>query len=223
MPLISILLILSMMYSIAPVSVVSSFAITCFPVFIIMAWVGFSIPSGENIVIEQIILLRMKNSLLYYIGKIFFLLVLGCIATFICLVFPVIIYIRSSMELFNRQLQVYDMINAFFLLNGCAFAGGSLGSLLHPSVMRNQKSAALLTVLVVVLTIIRASVIQEFPILKYVLWTLPPLYNAINLYVGTDSFQLSQTIRIFTSFMTYGIIYSMIKTVISYQKKFHYV
>ncbi|MCM1143426.1 MAG: hypothetical protein NC318_05620 [Blautia sp.] len=222
MPLLCLLIILSMMYSVGPLSVVSGFSMTGFPVFIIMAWVGFGIPSSENTAIEQIIFLRIKNKLLYYISKIVFLLVLGCMVSLICLIVPLIVHIKSPLGLFDRPLRIFDIVNAFFLLNGCAFAGGSLGSLFPPAVMHNQKQAALLTTLVTVLTIIQTSVIKEFPILKYILWTLPPLDNVMTLRTDTDFFQSAQTVKIFLSLMTYGAIYSMIKTVISYWKKFDY-
>lgn len=76
---------------------------------------------------------------------------------------------------FIMPLTAYDVLNAFILVAGCSFAGGALGSLLHPRVMEDRKLAVVLTVLFSVLTVVRTGLVQEITSLKYVAWILPPV------------------------------------------------
>lgn len=218
-PFLAMVVLLYMMYSVSPVSIVSSFSMSCYMVFFIMVWIGFDAPSSENTVMEQIQFLRVQSAWIYYISKVVFLIVLGFLIVCICIILPILINVFSQMELFNRPLTGYDVCNAFLLLGGCSFAGGMLGSILHPGVMRNRKAATLLTILFAVLTIIRTSVVQKFSFLKWIVWILPPVDKVPEIYRNAEYFQLAQTIKILLFLVTYGIIYSMIKSIIQNGRK----
>ena len=64
MPFIVTVVFLAVLYSSRPVSIESSFALTCFLLFGVMAWAGYTFPSGEDTVMEQILFLRVKSGLL---------------------------------------------------------------------------------------------------------------------------------------------------------------
>lgn len=220
MPLVVMLILLYLMYSISPVGVVSSFSMSCYMIFIIMVWAGFTVAVVEDPIMEQIQLLRVENALCYYLGKIFFVFVLGLAGSCICLFFPVAVNLIRQGQLFGRPLLISDLVHAFFLLLGSSFAGGTLGSLWHPMVMRERKMALLLTVLAAVLTIIKGAVVQEIPFLKWLVWVLPPVDEVMENYGHAEFFACSQTLKIFLFLMTYSLIYSMIKSAVSYKRKF---
>ncbi len=220
MPLVIMAVFLYMMYSIKPTGIVDSFSISGYLVFFIMVWISLLVSSSEDVVMEQIQLLRVQKSVYYYFSKVIFLMAVGLIVELICLIFPIVQNILNHNELFLRQLTVYDLLNAFLLLGGCSFAGGSIGSLFHPRVLRDRKLAIVLTVLVTVLASIRTVLTQEVPILKAVLFIVPPLDRISVVYGQTDVFQLHQTMVIFLWLVFYGIVFSMVKSVICYRRKF---
>lgn len=220
MPLIVMLSLLYFMYSMSPVGVVSSFAMSCYMIFLITTWAGFTVSAVEDPIMEQIQILRVGSVRCYYISKILFLFVLCLAGTGICLVFPVAADIAYRGGLFSRQLTAYDLLHSFLLLLGSSFAGGTLGSILHPMVMRERKMALLLTVLAAVLTIIKGAVVREISFLKWLVWILPPVDHVMGNYGHEEVFTWPQTLKIFLFLMTYGMIYSMIKSVVSDKRRF---
>lgn len=191
MPLVVMLILCYFMYSMSPVGVVSSFSMSCYMIFGIMVWVGFTVSALEDPVMEQIQLLRVESALCYYLGKILFVFALGLAGTCICLFCPVAFNIVKQGRLFGRQLMVLDLVHAFFLLLGSSFAGGTLGSVLHPMVMRERKMALLLTVLAAVLTIIKGAAVREIPFLKWLIWALPPVDEVMGSYGHAEFFSLT--------------------------------
>ena len=220
MPLVVMLVLLYFMYSISPVDVVSSFSLSCYIIFSIMVWIGYTVSAAEDLVMEQIEMLRVESAWCYYMGKVLFVFVLGFAGTCLCLFFPVAVNMIKQGQLFDRQLTLPDLLHAFFLLLGSSFAGGALGSILHPTVMRERKMALLLTILAAVLTIIKGAAVQEISVLKWITWVLPPVNNVMGSYGHAEYFSFLQTLKIFLFLMTYGIIYSMIKSAVSYKRKF---
>lgn len=224
MPFVALAVFLYMMYSVSPAGIVGCFCVTCYMVFPLMAWVGFSVSSSENEVMEQILMLRVQSNTVYYMGKALFLIIIELLVDFICLVFPlaknILSYLANKTFIFDRQLMGYDVLNIVLLLVGCSFVGGALGSLLHPCVIRDRKFAVLLTLLAVVLTVIRTSVIQEIPVFKLIAWVLPPIDKILIIYGSENSFSLVKTCSIFLPLMLYGVIYSLAKSVICCKRKF---
>lgn len=220
MPLIAAAVFLYMMYSIKPLNVVSSYLISSTVIFLLMMWVGLSVSSGENVVSEQLILLRMQSEGGYYTGKIIFL---GCIVLLfdgLFTFFPVVQNLINSGGMFVRPLLVSDVVNAFFIQGGCAIAGAALGSLLHPRVMIDRKLAILLTVLLAVLSVARVSVTAWLPALKVILWVLPPVMLPAEVFGNSEYFQGGQTAWIFIELMIYGIVYCAVKSLLCHRNKF---
>lgn len=224
MPFIVVFIFMYMMYTgIGKVEIVDFFCITCYLVFLVMVWTGFSVASADNEVMEQILMLRVNNNSVYYMGKELFLIVIGLLINCICLAFPVIKYILSVMSrtlIFDRQLMGSDILNAFILLSACSIVGGTLGSFLHHNVMRDRKAAMLITLLAAVLTIIRTSIVSEIPVLKFITWILPPVDKIFIIYGKEDYFGLAQTCGIFMMLLVYGAMYSLIKSVICCKRKY---
>lgn len=220
MPLVMMAVFLYMMYSIKPTGIVDSFSISCYLVFFIMVWIGLSVSSAEDTVMEQIQLLRVRNPVSYYLGKVIFLVVMGLAVDLICVVFPIVQNLLNHKALFLRPLTGYDILNAFLLLWGGSFVGGAIGSFFHPRIMRDRKLAIVLTVLVTILTSIRTTLVQEVPVFRFAAWIFPPLDRVSFVYGQSDVFQLKKTVMIFLILLLYGIIFSVLKSVICCKKKF---
>lgn len=220
MPLVVIIVYQYTMYTIMPVGIVDSFVMASYLVFFVLVWTGLSVSADENPVMEQIQLLRVRSSLCYYLSRAAVLAVLGLSASTICVLFPVIQNLLNHKALFLRPLTAYDVLNAFILVAGCSFAGGALGSLLHPRVMEDRKLAVVLTVLFSVLTVVRTGLVQEITFLKYVAWILPPVDRVSYIYGNADEFRLIQTGILFAALAAYGAALVIIRSCICQKRKF---
>lgn len=220
MPLVMMAVFLYMMYSIKPTGIVDSFSISGYLVFFLMVWISLLVSSSEDTVMEQIQFLRVQKPVYYYFSKVIFLMMVGLVVELICLIFPIVQNILNNNGLFLRQLTAYDILNAFLLLCGCSFVGGSIGSLFHPRVLRDRKLAIVLTVLVTVLSSIRTVLTSEVPILKTLLWIVPPLDRISVVYGQTDIFVLKKTAVLVIWLVLYGMIFSAVKSIICYRRKF---
>lgn len=220
MPLIVSVIFLYTMYTIKPQQIVSSYLVSSVFLFFVMVWVGLSVNSGENIVTEQILLLRVQSVPSYYASKVIFLICIALLADVLYALFPVIQNILNGGDMFTRQMLVSDVINALLLQGGSAFAGAALGSLLHPRVMKNRKLAIVLTVFFTTLTLTSTSLTAVFPALKAILWVVPPVMIPAEIYGKAEYFSWGSTGALFAALILYGIIYSAMKSIICHRNKF---
>lgn len=222
MPLVATAIFLLVMYSKSnwPVGVVSSCIITCYWVFLLMVWIGFSVSSAESPLMEQIICLRVQSNVYYYLGKMLFLMILGFIVNIICLLYPIVINLLSQGGLFERPLSVPDILNYFVLLCGSSMAGCSLGSFFHSRVMRDRKLAIVLTVLAATITIVRTAIINWAPFTKIFIWVLPPLDTMSKTYYEIKFFQIGKSFSLFLILFLYALIVFVVKSFICYKRKF---
>lgn len=219
MPLIVLLLFIYLMNSSKSANIEGEFAITCYVVFCLMAWVGFTLPACEDAVMEQIQFLRVKGSPFYFAAKIAALAFIGLLSVGICMIHPVLEWIAGDMCLFDRPLAGYDVLAAALLFAACSFAGGALGGFLHPGVMKNRKMATMLTTLFVLLVVIKKSITGEIPFLNYLLWIFPSVDKAAGIYRGWESYGFAQICGIICMMLLYGAVYSGVRCVVCYYFK----
>lgn len=220
MPSILIIFFLFTAYSVKPYDVMSGYLITCVFVFLIMDWIGMTEAQRENPVMEQLLLLKGGNPTQYYISKFLFLFLLSLIVSVICAAFPSFENWISGGDLFTRPLLLQDIVNAFILLVGCGICGASIGSFLHPRVLRDRKQAIALTVLITILMISRYGIVERVPILKYLMWILPPVMLPQKMFGNEEYFRIDQSIWIFLLLLIYAIVYFAIKSYICQRRKF---
>lgn len=219
MPLALTSVFIYMIYSTMPVTVVDSILVSCYFAFLTMVWIGFSTSSDENPVMEQIQLLRIQSRWLYYMSKMVFLVTIGGLVSCICTFFPVVQNLLNGGNLFTRQLTGYDVLNGLILLIGYSFVGGAMGSLLHPRVMKDRKTAVALTALLTLLSLTRKAWMKNTP-LRVLAWCFPPVDKVAEVYRDVDSFRLTQTVIIFSILVIYGIVLGIAKSIICEKKKF---
>jgi len=222
MPLVVTAIFLFVMYSsdARPVGVVTSCLITCNWVFLLMVWIGLSVSSDESPVMEQIIFLRVKSNVYYYLSKMLFLIILGFIVNSICLLYPIIINLLNNGTVFERPLTNFDILNCLILLCGSSVAGCSLGSFFHSRVMKDRKMAIVLTVLFATVTIVKIPIINSFPLIKIVTWILPPLDMVSRIYGSVKIFQVENSVKLFFILFVYAILVFIVKSLICYRRKF---
>lgn len=220
MPFVVLAAFLRILYSVKPLDVISGYLLSSVFCFLLMVWTGASVVQRENPVMEQVLYLKMGNPVKYYLGKCLFLFIIALIPDLFCTFVPVMINALNDSDMFIRPIEVADLINAFLLMAGCGSSGAALGSLLHPRIMKDGKLALMLTALLTILSVVRVGIAQKIPVLKYILWILPPVMLPQQVYGNTAYFQIGQSICIFGILFLYTIIYSVIKSIGCHRNKF---
>ncbi len=220
MPAIFTAIFLYLMYSTKPLYIVSGFLISSTFIYLLMIWIGLTVAANENVVTEQLMLLRVQSSGYYYSSKVIFLMCITLFFSILCTGIPVMINVINGYDLFVRGLLISDVGNAFLLHLGCGFAGATLGNLMHPRVMKDRNIAIILTVFFAILSVVQKPIIEVLPILKGILWILPPIMLPAERYGNAEYFQWGHTLVIFIVLMLYGAGYSVIKSVICNKNKF---
>lgn len=219
MPFVVTAICMYVMYSVKPLEIISSYLISGVIIFLVMVWIGMTTAHNERVVEEQILYLRMENSVSYYCGKFLFLFCIALLLDVIYTFFPVISNMINGYALFTERLGTFEVINAFILQLGTALLGGSVGNLLHPRIMRDRKLAIVITVLVVVIAITIPVLEQQYPILKLFLWIFPPVVLPSEIYGKAVVFNLNQTFLIFITMLAYTAVYAGIKGLLCSRKR----
>ena len=219
MPFIVVFVFMRFMYSIKPINVVSGCLITVNFLFLLMVWVGMTEINREIRSLEQIMELRVHKTGAYFGGKMLFLFFLSLMMSSICTIWPCIQNIIEKGTFFERAYMPDDMINSFLLNLGSAYSGVMLGSLLHPDVCRDRKTAIALTALFALLADIRGVMILTSPALKYFLWFLPNVSLAGVQYGKAEYFNLNITLGYFCMLMIYAGVYGVVGSLWQYKKR----
>lgn len=220
MPLITTAIFLYMMYSIKPLDIVNSYLVSSTFIFLLMVWIGLSVSFSETIVTEQILLLRVQSAGCYYTSKVFFLILIALFGNIIYIMFPVFQNWINGYDLFDRKMSISDVGNAFFLQGGCAFIGTAVGSFMHPRIIKNRKIAIALTVCLAVLSIVSTAITTSLPVLKGIFWILPPTMLPATVYGNAEFFEWGQTAIVFLVLFFYGMVLSILKSIICHKNKF---
>ena len=219
-PLIGLFVVFQVMYSVMPIEIVSNFTLMSLILFIIMVGVGMTCQAIEPEVSEQIIILRIQSERKYYIGQVLFFAVLSAGVTLLSLVYPVIKHFLNGKMLFTRNIQPSDIIGGFLLMFACSFVGCMVGDIFSPRVIRKRETGMILTIILALISVVRIGILVEAPILKYILWIVPPVSDMVGWFTRDEYFQMGKVLAAFFILMVYGCVLAVIKVEVSRFRKF---
>lgn len=219
-PLIGLFVVFQVMYSVMPIDIVSNFTLMSLILFIIMVGVGMTCQTIEPEVSEQIIILRIQSERKYYIGQVLFFAALSAIVTLLSLCYPVIKHFLNGKMLFTRNIQLPDIIGGFLLMFACSFVGCMVGDIFSPRVIRKRETGMILTIILALISVVRIGIVAEAPILKYILWIVPPVSDMVGWFTRDEFFQMGKVLAAFFILMIYGCALAVIKVEVSRNRKF---
>ncbi|MBD5520292.1 MAG: hypothetical protein HDR03_03580 [Lachnospiraceae bacterium] len=219
-PLIGLLAVFQVMYSIMPIDIVINFALMSLILFIIMVGVGMTCQRIEPEVSEQIIILRIQSERKYYIGQVIFFAVLSGMFAFLSLCYPIINHFLNGKMLFTRNVQPSDIIGGFLLMFACSFVGSMMGEIFSPRVIRKHEAGIILTIFCALISLVKIGIVDEIPILKYILWIVPPVSDVVKWFMTDENFQMVKVLEAFSILMVYGCALAIIKVEVSRIRKF---
>lgn len=220
MPLIVLLGVLGMMYSIAPVKIVDSFSMTGIVLFVIMVWIGKLTQGVEPEVSQQVMILRLKSERKYYLCNIIFVMCICIVVTIISMLVPLLIHVWSGNALLSRQLIWSDIIGGGLIMFACAFTGGMLGDLFHIRVIRNKNAGIGLTFFITLLAVCRNGIVVDFALTKYILWVVPPISDVISWFTRDSYYNIGEVIKGVVLLLIYGVVLAIVKVELLRKVKF---
>lgn len=220
MPFVLLIAFIASFYSISPVEIVNSFAITGLVLFVIMVWVGVTTQELEPEVSEQLMILRLKSARKYYICHILFLAFLCVIGVLISMGIPLLKNLLVSNAMFSRKVEAADVMGGFSLLFACAFNGAMLGELFHIRIIKERTPAVGMTFFVAIFAIVRSGLVEEYPITKFFVWVIPPVSDVVSWFSNAFNFDIGKLRGGFTLLMLYAIIMAVIKVRLLCWRKF---
>lgn len=184
MPLVSYLIVLGLICSSATpkTSISSLYIISIILVYLFMIWSGFAFAECEDIITEQIVLLKTRKKSYYYITKIVFAVSWGAIFAIASIILPslwkLLCQIIGIDTFYGLSFQV--VLTAFIIHLVAGMLGAVVGFLWHPRIMVNRKIAGIGAFSLGVLGIIKGPLSSSLPFVKYITVLLPPVYELAN-------------------------------------------
>lgn len=220
MPFAALIIMLYTIYSSKPVGVVDSLTSSCLFVFLIASWIGISVCALEYPASEQVIILKIKSHKKYYFNHTLFLVSLSAITALISTVVPILINLSNGGRLFNRSLLFSDIISGFLLLFLSSFLGCTLGELSHPRMIQDRKSALLIIFFIDIVSVIKTALLTSFPILKLILWIVPPISLVPTAFTNSKYFMWKTTALASAVLILYSCILAFLKIMLLSKRKF---
>ena len=220
MPLLALVAVQYVLYTMIPVGVVESFVLSSIYVFLIMVWVSLGVSELEDPVSEQIMILRIQSEGKFYFSQILFLAAISAAAAFLSVLAPVFINLVNHNQVFTRSLIPADIISSYLLLWASAFLGSSLGGFFPARIMKDRKSAILLTILITIISVAKGSILDTLPLPAILLCFIPPMSEVFTIFGLDEYFQIGKVVLGVVVLFGYGCVMVVIKIRLLIKNKF---
>ncbi|GAA3025845.1 hypothetical protein [Tetragenococcus solitarius] len=218
--LIALLFLQLSVYSSKPVELIDSILMSCSYTFMIMIVVGFSYNTLEDDVSQQILILKVRSATKYYFSQIVLSLLLCLSISLFSATVPWLSDIVNDSSLFFRVFTFNDFISSFILFFFTSFCGMTLGLLIHPRLITDRKFAIIIVMFILIICFARAPLAETYPILRFVLWMVPPIAELSNYFSLSEYFSISILLNVSMQLFAYSFVYTLLRMIILLKIKF---
>lgn len=197
---------LGMMYSIGPVDVLGSFGLCSLLLFAVMLSISIIFSSYRNPMIEMSFLVKVKNKKQIYIANLIVIYLYSVILSIVGLIVPVFYYVIGGFSLFSRPLVITDILAGGILMFLVAVCGGIIGQFADKNIVNNQKTAVLSGIIITFFVLFKDGFVDKVPVLKYILYILPPVNDLAKMFNEMNEFDLLKSIGYYLWIIAYIII-----------------
>jgi hypothetical protein len=146
------------------------------------------------------------------------LIFLGAILSLIGVLIPALQEIFNQM--FTYRVTFFDISIAFVLHCCTGFLGAMAGAFFHPRIFRDRKLAILLAISTALIGYTKGPLIAEIPMIRFVIWIFPPLYDIMECFTGNKYFNSDIIIKTILYGITYGSLLLLIQLYLLKRNKF---
>ncbi len=209
MPLLFWIIFLRICYSEGNLSYVPNIVMSMGVLFFVMTWISYSYQETEELISEQLLILKLQSVRLYNGSKYIFLFFIGLGFSILGIAFPMLQNILNDFTIFRRAITIPDILQGILLHFIVAMVGISLGALFHPRIIKDKMSV-LMVVTAAILGYAKGPIMLQYPVTKFILWIFPPVYDILGSFNGQEYFQIQNMIMP----ILYACSYSSITIVI---------
>ena len=214
-PLLCFIFLLFSAYLEASNNVIVTFSITLTIQYIICVWFGFMCNDVEDIVIEQLLYLKVNNRYLYYLSETMLFFCLAFLMTIFVMLYP------AFQFLINPEIVSINYIYIGLILHiSTGMMGLATGSFFHPCIIKKRKTIVILILLVLVLSFIKSNIFRENPVWSIVSLLLPPMSEILYSLKNLTELTSKLTFQITNYAMTYYLIQQTVKVALLIKRKF---
>ena len=184
-------IILLYVYSGQPV--LSAYASATIILLPVAAWLTINNFKLESNTERQLLFIQNQSKLKYLTNKLIFSFIIMIPLILFSIIYPIILHS------FSEHLTISKLFLGLYLHILVIIIGMIIGAVIKTQNILSKRYSWLLLILIVLLSILRHTVIQHYPISKFVLWIIPPIGDVIKYY------QLSLTKILSTDFLLLNI------------------
>lgn len=208
MPFFVFMIYMGMAYYITPVDIVGSMVSSAAFLFVLMTWIGFTYCNNVDLIAEEVLILKLKSHTRYWISKITFMSVVGGFFSVLSIGVPMIYNLICNV--FKFPVTFTDIFVSFLVHMLLSVIGALIGMLFQPRIISNRKMAILGSIFIVVMSIVKGPVINEFPYVKYIMWIFPPINEISKAYLNLMHFDMPNLVMPLINMIIYIFIESFI-------------
>ena len=174
-PLIIFLLLVVILYTYSGQPILSSFASTSMLLLFISAWITVIVFDIDSTKEKQLLFTKFRSKKNYLPSKLLFSFIIILPLGLWAIAYPIITF---RFEHLPKLIEVLVGIYSHIII----IAVGVIMTTLIKSLTKvSDKLIWLFIVLMYLISMLRGTIIQSFPILKYILWIFPPVSDFLNI------------------------------------------
>lgn len=199
-------------YSYSGVPIMSSYAVTCISLYLVMTWVAMNVFALEGESEKNLLFVQLPSKRDYLWGKWVVCFLIALILGFIAIVYPLLLKsFKETPQFVHISLAIYGHL--FF-----AAFGIIVGSFFSNSKVESKKFAWLSVMLVVAISIAQEGIIEKANIFKWLLLPFPPV-SQILLHFTDEALFIGKGFWVDAAWVVcYSLIYFLLITRMFYRK-----
>ncbi|MGY3777133.1 hypothetical protein [Isobaculum melis] len=207
-------------YSTKPLEVVPNLVVTATVLFLVMIWVEMTYDDSVDPTSEKLLLLKVKQTRTYYCSKFAFIFFIGLVLTLLALSIPIIGSFIDGGDLFKRAFTLSDLVGGLLIHLCMVLLGLSVARIFQPRIVKDRKLAFVSLTIIAICALVKGNILAEFPLLKFVLWILPPVHELTALLMDTSYFSVLSLGKAILLTGIYTGIVSLLTNYLLKKKKF---
>lgn len=200
-------------YTYSGVPIMSSYAVTCISLYLVMTWVAMNVFALEGESEKNLLFVQLPSKKDYLLGKWIVCFIIASILGFIAIVYPLLINsFKETPQFVHISLAVYGHL--FF-----AAFGIIVGSFFSNIKVESKRFAWLSVMLVIAISIAQEGIIEKSNIFKWLLLPFPPV-SQILLHFTDEALSIGKNFWMDAAWVVfYSFIYLLLITRLFYRKE----
>ena len=175
-----------MFYTYSGVPIMSSYAVTCISLYLVMTWVAMNIFALELESEKNLLFVQLPSKRDYLWGKWIVCLLIASVLGFVTIVYPLLLNsFKEAAQFVHVSTAIYGHL--FFAIFGIL-----VGSFFSNTKVESKRFAWLSAVLVIAISIAEEGIIKKGPIFEWLLLPFPPVAQIL-LHFTDDIWQSVKT------------------------------